>query len=96
MMFSKVIVYITFPRRPSVFSQILNCVQFKRILNGYKMHEMFSDMPFMYGIVAVVVGAGVSFVSVIIYSRSVSVSWDDVFVVVVLSKDTVKVFILVG
>ena len=26
-----------------------------RILNGCRMHEMFSDMPFMYGIVAVVI-----------------------------------------
>ena len=27
-----------------------------RILNGCRMREMFSDMPFMYGIVTVVVG----------------------------------------
>ena len=26
-----------------------------RILNGCRLHEMFSDMPFMYGIVAVVI-----------------------------------------
>ena len=39
-----------------------------------------SDMPFMYGVVAVVVG----------------VALDEVFVVVVLWKNTVKVLFLVG
>ena len=42
---------------------------------------MFSDMPFMYGIVAVVVRVVVSFGS---SSRSLSVTLDEVFVVVVL------------
>ena len=30
---------------------------------------MLSDMPFMYGIVAVVVGVAVSFISVVLVSR---------------------------
>ncbi|PFX11626.1 hypothetical protein AWC38_SpisGene24563 [Stylophora pistillata] len=33
------------------------------------MREMFSDMPFMYGMVAVVVGVAVSFVSVVVVGR---------------------------
>ena len=37
-----------------------------RILNGRKMREMFSDMPFMYGIVAVVVGVALSLASVVV------------------------------
>lgn len=40
-----------------------------RILKGSKMREMFSDMPFMYGMVAVVVGVAVSFVSVVVVGR---------------------------
>ena len=36
------------------------------MLNGCKMHEMFSDMPFMYGIVAVVVGVAFSLASVVL------------------------------
>ncbi|PFX19042.1 hypothetical protein AWC38_SpisGene16565 [Stylophora pistillata] len=35
------------------------------------MREMFSDMPFMYGMVAVVVGVAVSFVSVVVVGRQV-------------------------
>ena len=30
------------------------------------MHEMFSDMPFMYGILAVVVGVALSLVSAVV------------------------------
>ena len=37
-----------------------------RILKGCKMLEMFLEMPFMYGMVAVVVGVVVSFVSVVV------------------------------
>ena len=33
------------------------------------MREMFSDMPFMYGIVAVVVGVVLSLVSVVVVGR---------------------------
>ena len=33
------------------------------------MREMFSDMPFMYGIVAVVVGVVLSLVSVVVIGR---------------------------
>ncbi|PFX21325.1 Toll-like receptor 11 [Stylophora pistillata] len=36
------------------------------------MREMFSDMPFMYGMVAVVVGVAVSFVSVVVVGRDLS------------------------
>ncbi|PFX34743.1 hypothetical protein AWC38_SpisGene363 [Stylophora pistillata] len=36
------------------------------------MREMFSDMPFMYGMVAVVVGVAVSFVSVVVVGRVLS------------------------
>ena len=52
---------------------------------------MFSDMPFKYGIVAVVVGVSFGSSS----SRSVSVSSDKVFGIVVLGKNTVKVLVLV-
>ena len=37
-----------------------------RILNGCRMREIFSDMPFMYGIVAVVVGVALSLASVVV------------------------------
>ena len=37
-----------------------------RILNGCRMREMFSDMPFMYGIVAVVVWVASSLASVVV------------------------------
>ena len=37
-----------------------------RILNGCRMCEMFSDMPFMYGIVAVVTGVVLSLASVVV------------------------------
>ena len=40
-----------------------------RILKGCRKREMLSDMPFMYGIVAVVVGVAVSFISVVLVSR---------------------------
>ena len=40
-----------------------------RLLNGFRMREMFSDMLFMYGVVAVVVRFGVSFVSVVLVGR---------------------------
>ena len=56
-----------------------------RILNVCRMREMFSDMPFMYSIVAVVVGVCV----VVCFgssSRSVSVTLEKVFVVVVFRK----------
>ena len=33
-----------------------------RILNGCRMREMFSDMLFMYGIIAVAVGVALSLV----------------------------------
>ena len=56
---------------------------------------MFSDMPFKYGIVAVVVGVALSLASVVVSSRSVSVSSDEVFGIVVLGKNTVKVLVLV-
>ena len=45
---------------------------------------MFSDMPFIFGIVAVVVGVVLSLASVGSSSSSVSVTLDEVFVVVVL------------
>ena len=35
-------------------------------MNGCRMREMFSDMPFMYGIVAVVVGVALSLASVVV------------------------------
>ena len=53
-----------------------------RILNGCRMHEMVSDMPFMYGIVAVVVGVALSLASVVVVGLSVTL--DEVFVVDVL------------
>ena len=37
-----------------------------RILKGCRICEMFSDMPFIYCIVAVVVGVAVSFVLVVV------------------------------
>ena len=37
-----------------------------RIMNGCRMREMFSDMPFKYGIVAVVVRVTFSFASVVV------------------------------
>ena len=37
-----------------------------QILNVCRMREMFSDMPFMYGIVAVVVGVAFSLASVVV------------------------------
>ena len=36
------------------------------MLNGCGMCEMFSDMPFTYGIVSVVVGVTLSLVSVVV------------------------------
>ena len=66
-----------------------------RILNVCRMREMFSDMPFMYSIVAVVVGVCV----VVCFgssSRSVSVTLEKVFVVVFWRKNTDKVLVLVG
>ena len=39
------------------------------ILNVCRMREMFSDMPFMYGIVAVVVGVALSLALVVVVSR---------------------------
>ena len=51
------------------------------ILNGCRMCEMFSDMPFIYGIVAVVIVV-LSLASVVVVpGRSVSVMLDEVFVV---------------
>ena len=40
-----------------------------QILKGCEMHKMFSDMPLMYSMVAVVVGVEVSFVSVVVVVR---------------------------
>ena len=40
-----------------------------RILNGRRMREMFSDMPSMCGIVAVVVGVALLLASVVVVSR---------------------------
>ena len=40
-----------------------------RILNVCGMREMFSDMPFMYGIVAMVVGVVLSLASVVVVGR---------------------------
>ena len=40
-----------------------------RILNGCRMHEMFTDITFMYGIVAVVVGVALSLASVVVVGR---------------------------
>ena len=40
-----------------------------RIFKGCRMREMSSDMPFMYGIVSVVVGVTVSLVSVVLVTR---------------------------
>ena len=55
---------------------------------------MFSDMPFKYGIVAVVVRVALSLASVVVVvGRPVSVSSDEIFVIVVLGKNTVKVLV---
>ena len=53
---------------------------------------MVSDVPLIYGIVAVVVGDEFAFV----FSRSVSVSPNKVVFVVVFVKNTSKVFVFVG
>ena len=37
-----------------------------QIFNGCRMREMFSDMPFMYGMVAVVVGVALSLALVVV------------------------------
>ena len=63
-------------------------------MNGCRMREMFSDMPFKYGIVAVVVRVALSLASVVVVvGRPVSVSSDEIFVIVVLGKNTVKVLV---
>ena len=66
-------------------------------MNGCRMREMFSDMPFKYGIVAVVVRVALSLASVVVVEvvvgRPVSVSSDEIFVIVVLGKNTVKVLV---
>ena len=55
---------------------------------------MFSDMPFKYGIVAVVVRVALSLASVVVVvGRPVSVSSDEIFLIVVLGKNTVKVLV---
>ena len=59
------------------------------------MREMFSDIPFMHGIVFVVVGVSCVVVTFGSSSRSVSVTLDEAFVVVVLRKNTVKALVLV-
>ena len=64
-----------------------------RLLNGFRMREMFSDMLFMYGVVAVVVRFAVSFVSVVLVGRWVF--RHEVFVIVVLWQNTVKFFLFV-
>ena len=64
-----------------------------RLLNGFRMREMFSDMLFMYGVVAVVVRFAVSFVSVVLVGRWVF--RHEVFVIVVLWQNTVKLFLFV-
>lgn len=64
-----------------------------RLLNGFRMREMFSDMLFMYGVVAVVVRFAVSFVSVVLVGRWVF--RHEVFVIVVLWQNTVKLFLSV-
>ena len=38
-------------------------------MNSFRMREMFSDMSFMYGIVAVVVGVALSLASIIVVGR---------------------------
>ena len=63
-------------------------------MNGCRMREMFSDMPFKYGIVAVVVRVALSLASVVVVvGRPVSVSSDEIFVIVVLGKNTAKVLV---
>ena len=68
-------------------------------MNGCRMREMFSDMPFKYGIVAVVVRVALSLASVVVVvvvvvvGRPVSVSSDEIFVIIVLGKNTVKVLV---
>ena len=63
-------------------------------MNGCRMREMFSDMPFKYGIVAVVVRVALSLASVVVVvGRPVSVSSDEIFVIVVLGKNTIKVLV---
>lgn len=64
-----------------------------RLLNGFRMREMFLDMLFMYGVVAVVVRFAVSFVSVVLVGRWVF--RHEVFVIVVLWQNTVKLFLFV-
>ena len=39
------------------------------MLNGCRIRKMFSDMPFMYGIVAVVIGIALSLASVVVVGR---------------------------
>ena len=45
------------------------CLWATRISKGYRMREMFSDKPFMKGIVALVVRVAVSLVSVVAVGR---------------------------
>ena len=57
---------------------------------------MFSDMSFMYGIVAVIVGVALSLASVAVVGRCVFKSSDEVFVEIFLRKKMIKLLILVG
>ena len=57
---------------------------------------MVSDVPLMYGIVAVVVGVDLAFVSFSSFSRSVSIFSNKVVFVVVFVKNTSEVFVFIG
>ena len=67
-----------------------------RIFKGYRMREMFSNMPFMCGVVAVVGEDALSLASVVVVGRWVFKSSDEVFVEIFLRKNMVKVLVLVG
>ena len=60
------------------------------------MREMFSDMPFMCGVVAVVGGVALSLASVAVVGRCVFKSSDEVFVEIFLRKKMIKLLVLVG
>ena len=64
-------------------------------MNGCRMREMFSDMPFMYGIVALVVGVALSLASVVVVVVVVVVAAAAVVVVEVVVVVVVVVAVVV-
>ena len=85
-----------FPRLPpplvSKCHSVVICLWAIRTLYSCTNHEMVSDMPFMYSIVTVVIEDELSFVLV---TMSVIVLCNEVVIVVVLGKSTIKVFVFV-